>query len=251
MSQLEKLTLSLNVCHRTSCIDGDHLVNDIINKMSHLHTFNFNIVCEMVMISKELFPAPDDVKRPLIHRGYNVECYTDYSDFALGQCHIYSLPFTMERMDTFTNKFPGGLFMTVRQFVACGDRHPFNHDFFVRISQAFPLLNKLTIFNRNEQQEEVTHEQTLSIIKFPHLTTLRLSISSVDYAKQFLFDFKTCLPCLNTLYITYIDLMIVTDDFTNNSARANCSKLQHIIFKSPPDIYPENFYLYFPLLSSK
>jgi hypothetical protein len=145
----------------------------------------------------------------------NVGCYTDYSTVDMGQCHIYSLPFTLERMDTFTNKFPGGLFMTVRHFVAYDMWHPFEHDFFVRISQAFPLLNKLTIYNSNEQKKKLTHqqdvhEQTSSIIEFSHLVILNIAGSSLDYVEQFLFDFNTRLPCLHTLHVNYELLCFAT-----------------------------------------
>ncbi|CAF5179822.1 unnamed protein product, partial [Rotaria magnacalcarata] len=65
-------------------------------------------------MNEELLPTPDDVKRALIQRGYNVNCYTDYSVFSNGQCHIYSLPFTMDRMYTHSSKFHGDLSLTVR-----------------------------------------------------------------------------------------------------------------------------------------
>ncbi|CAF3885946.1 unnamed protein product, partial [Rotaria sp. Silwood1] len=122
---------------RISFIDGNHLVNDILSNMSHLHTFIFNII----------------------------------------------------------NKFPGGLFVNVRHFVARSIWRPFEHDFFAQISQAFPLLNKLTIFNTRAQKKKLTHqgeyEQISSVIEFPHLTALNLCGSSLDYVEQFLFDFYT------------------------------------------------------------
>jgi hypothetical protein len=118
MPQLEKLTLSLIVLGRTSFIDGDHLVNDIISKMPYLDTFVFNIITEIFDSYEETLPKPDDVSRALIERGYNVNCYTACTKFSMGQCHIYSLPFTMKRIDTHSTKFPGGLFMTVRHLVA-------------------------------------------------------------------------------------------------------------------------------------
>ncbi|CAF5170685.1 unnamed protein product, partial [Rotaria magnacalcarata] len=94
----------------------------------------------------------------------------------------------MERMDTLSNKFPGGLFMTVRHLVAQHLFRPFEHDFFVRISHSFPLLNKLTLMNTNEQEEKLTyqkneHEQTSSIIEFSHLMILNFTISALDYAE--------------------------------------------------------------------
>jgi hypothetical protein len=221
--------------------------------MSCLHTFDFNIITEIYGPGEEFLPTPDDVERALTERGYKVKCYTDYTKFSKGQCHIYSLPFTMERIDTHSRKFPGGLFMTVRHLVAHDSYRPFEYDFFVRISQAFPLLNKLKIVNPNDQETRLTHQQDeheeiSSIIEFSHLTILDVSNCDMDYAKQLLFDSEARLPCLNTLHIKYIFLEIITKNFTNNAARANCSKLQHIISDAPPMPHPENFYIYFPLL---
>ncbi|CAF1097075.1 unnamed protein product [Adineta steineri] len=104
MSKLEKLTLSLIVDRRNSFIDGNHLVNDILSKMLDLHTFIFNIITDRVIIEEEFLPTSDYILRPLIEKGYNAECYTDYSPMNNSQCHIYSLPFTFERMHMLTNK---------------------------------------------------------------------------------------------------------------------------------------------------
>jgi hypothetical protein len=252
MLQLEELTLSLIVDNRTSFIDGTHLVNNILNKMSYLKTFIFNIITDFVRMNEELLPTLDDIGRPLIQRGFNVKCYTDYNEFYMSQCHIYSLPFTIEWMNIHSSKFHGGLFTTVRYLYVQEFVRPFEHDFFARIAQSFPLLNKLTIFNRHKQakltQQQDKYGSASSIIEFSHLMILNVAMSCIDYAKQFLFDFNTRLPCLNRLHIKYEDLLIITENFTNNDARSNCSKLQHIIFGSRPTIYPENFYLYFPLL---
>ncbi|CAF1379273.1 unnamed protein product [Rotaria sordida] len=252
MLQLEELTLSLIVDDQTSFIDGTHLVDNILNKMSYLQTFIFNIITEYVTMDEELLPTLDDIERPLIQRGFNVNCYTDYNEFYKCQCHIYSLPFTIDCMHIHSSKFHGGLFRTVRYLYVQDFVRPFEHDFFARIAQAFPLLSKLTIFNKHKQakltQRQDKHESTSSVIEFSHLMILNVAMSYIDYAKQFLFDFNTHLPCLNRLHIKYEDLVIVTENFTNNGTRTNCSKLQHIIFDSIPTIYPENFYLYFPLL---
>ncbi|CAF4075465.1 unnamed protein product [Rotaria sordida] len=99
MSQLETLTLSLIVCNRTSFIDGTHLVNDIISKMSYLHSFICNIITEDVTMDEEHLPVPDDAKSGLIQRGYSVNCYVDYNVLSKGECHIYSIPFSMDSME--------------------------------------------------------------------------------------------------------------------------------------------------------
>ncbi|CAF1143331.1 unnamed protein product [Rotaria sordida] len=252
MSQLEKLTLSLIVRHRTSFIDGAHLFNDILSKMLYLHTFICNIITGNVVMDAEFLPAPDDVRHPLIEKGYNVNGYTDYTNLSNGLCHIYSVPFTMDRMHIHSNKFAGGLFITVRYLYLQDYVHSFEHNFFAEISRAFPLLRTLMIFNLSGQEklryQPNEQEETSSIIEFSHLITLGLTMCYIDYAKQFLFDFNTRLPYLKKLYIKYEDLMIVTEIFTNNAARANCSKLERIIFDLEPMSYPENFHLYFPLL---
>ncbi|CAM4778579.1 unnamed protein product [Rotaria magnacalcarata] len=253
MLQLENLTLNLLVRGRNSFIDGTHLTNDVLCKIPNLHTFIFNIITHNVIMDEEFLPTSDDVERALIQRAYNVGSCTDYCPVAMGQCHIYSLPFTMSRLETCTNKFPAGLFISVRHLVVRCSFRPFEHDFFVRVSQACPLLNKLTVTNKTPQKKKLTyqqseHEQTTSIIEFSHLMILNLCTASLDYVEQFLFDFNTRLPCLNTLHIQYRLLEIVTQYFTNNTTRAHCSKLQHIIFDCRTKIYPENFYPYFPLL---
>ncbi|CAF5045924.1 unnamed protein product, partial [Rotaria sp. Silwood1] len=120
MSKLEKLTLSLIFYRRILFIDGNHLVNDILNE--------------------ELLPTPDHVVRTLIEKGYNIECYTDYCRINMGQCHIYSIPFTLECMHMFINKFLGGLFVNVHHFVAHAMWCPFEHDFFCSNLSSFSII---------------------------------------------------------------------------------------------------------------
>ncbi len=43
-----------------------------------------------------------------------------------------------------TNSFAGGLFKCVRQ-VLLFDERPFDHEFFLRITQSFPFLKKITV----------------------------------------------------------------------------------------------------------
>ncbi|CAF1050214.1 unnamed protein product [Rotaria magnacalcarata] len=54
-------------------------------------------------------------------------------------CHIYSYPYTLTYYHNITNNFPGGLFKYVRQ-VSLYDEYPFEHDFFLRITQSFPCM---------------------------------------------------------------------------------------------------------------
>ncbi len=105
----------------------------------------------------------------------------------------------------------------------------------------------MTVCNRFGKKKKLTHqqdehEQTSSTVEFSHLMILNLAASSLDYMEQLLFDYNTRLPCLNTLYINYKLLLFATQYFTINDARANFSKVQHIIVEPPQMIYPENFF---------
>jgi hypothetical protein len=253
MLHLEKLTLSLVIQGRTSFIDGTHLYNDILCKMPHLQAFIFDIATRNVIFDQEVLPSSDDIRHTFIERGYHVDCYIDYYSQKINLCHVYSLPFTMKHMNNITNSFPGGLFMSVRKVHLNDLFVPFEHTFFARISRAFPLLSQLAIFNINGQQKKIVHqltehEQTFSIIEYSHLVELYLNSTHIDYIKQFLFNSNTRLPCLNTLFVKYEDLMTATENFTIDAARANCAKLKHIIFEWSPIVYSENFRLYFPSL---
>ncbi|CAM4966216.1 unnamed protein product [Rotaria socialis] len=169
MSQLEKLTLSLVVKDRNSFIDGTQLHNDILYKMAHLHTFIFDITTRNVIFSQVLIPSSEDVRRTFIERGYHIDCYIDYYSEGINLCHVYSLPFTMKRMYNVTNSFPGGLFMNVRKLSLSDLFIPFEHDFFVKISQGFPLVSQLALLNMWRQQKKLTDEQTCSMSLMPTL----------------------------------------------------------------------------------
>jgi hypothetical protein len=249
MLQLEKLTLSLYVHGRTSFIDGIDLNNNIINKMGYLHTFYFDIVTEDVIINKEYLPRSDDIRRVLIERGYNVGCYIDYLLNERGRCHIYSLPFTMERINAITNKFlSDGIFMNVRKVYVNDPMRSIEYNFFDLISKTFPLLEDLTVLCMVNQNKLDEHKQIFSIIKYSRLITLDLIMSHLDYTKQFLFNTNTRLPRLTTLHIDYENLVNVTEDFTSNITHDNCANLKNIIFHKHPRIFGKNFSTYFPLV---
>jgi hypothetical protein len=68
---------------------------------------------------------------------YQIISYIDYfPNHTIGQCHIYSHPYTMNYLYRLTNSFPGGLFKFVHK-VSLIDERPFEYEFFIRIVQAF------------------------------------------------------------------------------------------------------------------
>jgi hypothetical protein len=254
MSQLEKLTLSLCVTDRRSFIDGTQLNNDILKKMPLLQSFIFYIVTEDVQMNTELLPSCDDIRRTFVQSGYHMDCYMDYYRTEKGRCHIYSLPFAMERMHTITNNFPGGLFMNVRRVYVC-DNFPFEHNFFARISLSFPLLDSLKISNWCSQRKKFTQQpgepdQTGLIIIYSHLVKLSFELVDIDYIKQFLVDSNMRLPRLNKLHVDYNQLKAVTDGFTSAASRTKCAKLKHITFHTTAKEYSKKFCRYFPSLET-
>ncbi|CAF4100424.1 unnamed protein product [Rotaria sordida] len=238
MSNLEKLTLSLHVSKRNSFIDGTYLHNYVLNQMSHLHTFIFDIVTDFVRINQEFKPSSDDIRCTFIERGHDVDCYIDYYHYNIGRCHVYSLPFNMKHIRYITHSFPGGMFMNVRILLMCDiDNNSFEHDFFARISRSFPLLSNLTIANttpqnKNRSQQLFKPEETSSIIEYSHLDELIFSPVSthIDYVEEFLCNLNTRLPCLSKFHVKYEHLVTVTENFTRNTTRMNCAKLKYVNF---------------------
>ncbi|CAF1088534.1 unnamed protein product [Rotaria sordida] len=143
-----------------------------------------------------------------------ITCVDYFPQEGYGQCHIYSCPYTLTDYDNITNNFSGGLFNSVRK-ITLFDERPFEHEFFIQISQSFPFLEELTIFNSEPQQfkqeqESNSGNRKFSIIKYSHLTKLKLVRVHDDYAEQFLFDTKTCLSNYIRLSIDYDRLQRVT-----------------------------------------
>jgi len=93
----------------------------------------------------------------------------------------------MRSYENITNNFPGRLFQCVRK-VSLYDEHPFEQEFFLQISQSFPLMENLTLSNWKPQNNERCRKskddnQDLSIIKYPHLTYLCLDETHDDYGR--------------------------------------------------------------------
>ncbi len=124
------------------------------------------------------------------------------------------------------------------------DEHPFEHPLFKRISQDFPFLQKLVVINF-EPQKNKQHPSTF--ITFAHLVELNVTRAHSDYVKQFLLETNTRLPRVKYLVVQYEALAMVTNNFTNDTARCNCSQLRTITTRDP-FVRPENFHSYFPLL---
>jgi hypothetical protein len=248
MINLEELILYLSIfrCHSTY-VDGIQLYDEVLIYMPQLKKCDFSIDTGLFTRNiKSDLPSNEDIQRSFIGRGYG-QVGSDFHLFAreegMTRCHVYSLPYQFQQFYYFNNSFKGGMFNKVR-FMIMVDGRPFEHSFFKLISEAFPCLTDLWIFNSQPQKEK---QQSSTLIIFPHLTRLNLFQAHLDYAEQFLIDKNTYLPRLLNLFIKYETLVIVTENFSNDVTPANFGKLESVSLDNPFD-RPENCYQYFPLL---
>jgi len=247
MLNLQELTLFLSVIRTESTyIDGKQLYDKVLIHMAQLRKFTFNIHTHIINNEIRIdLPSNNDIRNSFIERGYQqVDSFTDEKlTNNRGSCNVYSLPYKFDRFLYLTNSFQRGRFDTVKSLVMF-DRRPFEHELFKIISEDFPLLQRLTIANYEPPQ---CKQHTSTSITFNHLWYLVLKTVHIDYAVQFLCDGNTSLSCLTHLSIIYATLATVTNNFTNDATRLNCTKIKYLNTYGP-FVGPESFHLYFPSL---
>ncbi|CAF5140108.1 unnamed protein product, partial [Rotaria sp. Silwood1] len=161
-------------------------------------------------------------------------------------------PFAFDRLEAIGNIFGKTAFKYVT-YLLVEDILPFNHEFFIWIGRAFPLLNIFRVIN--EESQSCCNLNTFSsdnnrsnpIAEYPHLTVLDLRNTHFGYVEQFLNETKTYLPCLTELTVFYTNLRIATKNFTREETRRNCAKVKQL-FMVIPLVHSKDFYLYFPSL---
>ncbi|CAF3161616.1 unnamed protein product, partial [Rotaria sp. Silwood2] len=235
MLNLEKLSLYLLVDNRNTFIDGIELKKNIINHMSRLNKFVFSICTLMLPRNQTDLRSNEDIQHTFndLQDSQIISCINYFQEIRIyNECHIYSYPYKFKVYKTITNNFPGNLYGCVRE-ISLMDERPFEHEFFLRIAQSFPLMEKLTVVNKKSQNNKLCNKskndnQDLSIIKYPHLTDLILYEVHDDYIEEFLVDMKMCLSNHVNLSIQYEPLKRVTHNFTRNATRFNCAKLNSL-----------------------
>jgi hypothetical protein len=255
MSNLEELGLYLRVHVVKTFIDGNHLKENILNRMSRLNQFTFCIRSSIFIRNQMYFTSTEDIQRTFIDFPINqIISYVDYfPNVGLSQCHIYSYPPLVEYFGNLTNNFPGGLFNHVRD-VSLFDEHPFEHEFFRRIQKSFPFMERLCVFNHKPQNSKQSYQsnsnQSLDIIKYSLLNVLNISYVHNDYLEQFLCHTKTDLRNDIILYITYESLERVTNNFTRDITRINCAKINKLHLKGEKK-WSNSLQEYFPYATIK
>ncbi|CAF4100218.1 unnamed protein product [Rotaria magnacalcarata] len=109
---------------------------------------------------------------------------------------------------------------------------------------SLPYLFDDFLFLKEQQNNQ---HRSSTLLRFNHLFKLNLINANKDYVKQFLSQRKTSLPCLTNLKIRYSTLASVTNDFTNDETRLNCTKIKSL-YAFDVTIRSQNFDSYFPSL---
>ncbi|CAF3780113.1 unnamed protein product [Rotaria sp. Silwood1] len=235
MSNLEKLCLYF-VGHNKLIVDGNELEKNIINHMTKLKKFIFNIRSIIPFHNQINLLSNEDIQYTF--RNFKdsqvISCIDYFPEANACHCHIYSYPYTLTYYNDITNNFPGGLFKCVRE-VSLFDERPFEHEFFLQIAQSFPFMKNLSLCNRKLQKND---NQQWSIIEYPYLITLDIVQTHENYVEQFLNSTKTCLPNNVSLLVDYLSLQKVTDNFTRDITRMNCSKIANLLLPSKPKFTP-------------
>ena len=228
-------------------MDGKQLYDDVLSSMTQLQKLSFSMHTQLINDNVEMkLPSNNDIRKSFIELGYKHIDVFGHTDFVnhRAESHIYSIPYQFKTFEFMISAFQGGKFDQVRT-LHMFDRRPFEHRLFQIIARDFPVLQRLLITNWEEQQVK---DRSGELITFSHLFQLGLGKSHIDYAMEFLSNGIIVLPRLTSLTITYQSLATVTNNFTNNQARLICSKITRLRTHEP-FVRPNNFHLYFPLLS--
>ncbi|CAF1568800.1 unnamed protein product [Rotaria sordida] len=235
MSNLEELDLDLTICVKETFIDGHNLTKNILNHMSQLKQFTFDIRSRKCIYNEMNLPSKEDIQRTFDDFLYTktISCLDYFLNNKEGLCHIYSYPFLMKHYEDVTNNFPGGLYRYVCK-VSLYDEYPFEHEFFIRIAQSFPFMKKLSIDNSYAQNYKQSYKlmndnQNLSIVKYNYLIELRIyHLAHDDYIEEFLCNTKTYFQNNILLDVDYKALQKVTHHYTRDDTRSNCTKVNEL-----------------------
>ncbi|CAF4381823.1 unnamed protein product, partial [Adineta steineri] len=91
--------------------------------------------------------------------------------------------------------------------------------------------------------------KSYSLIEFKNLNYLNVMAADISYLEQFLLNTRTNVPSLTELHANYGHLKYVTEDFTRDATRFNCTKIKKL-YTEVNLMYLNDYFHYFPLLSN-
>ncbi|CAF1495979.1 unnamed protein product [Adineta steineri] len=237
MPFLEKLSLYLRVKGRNRVIDGTYIQHDILDYIPQLHSFTFYISTFINTIDLFYKLSNEDIQQTITNIGqHDVASMVNYITNNKPEGSIFSLPFTFDYLEGLGNAFPNIIFSYVT-FLLVQDIGGFKHEFFIRLARSFPLLKCLHIMNVQSQLSYDLNDlntfltdntQSYSLIEYPHLTSLDLRYANECYLEQFLNETKAYVPCLMELGAVAFLLEKVTNNFTREDTRRNCTKVEKL-----------------------
>ncbi|CAF3252863.1 unnamed protein product [Rotaria socialis] len=253
MFNLEELTLNIIIENRTRFIDGTHLKNEVFARMPWLYKFTFHISTETKLQHLVHGLSSDDIQQTFSNIGYKqVACIINHC-YTNADCHVFSLPPVFDTLHSIGNTFPSIVFSYVT-FLLVHDDVPFKHEFFLQVAKFFPSLKRLNVLNIKSESQisdniASTDNQLSSIVEYPHLISLHLGLSHTDYYEQFLNNTRTHLPRLTQLKVNYKRLTFVTENFTRDATRLNCTNVKRLLIREQL-VHSKDFYIYFPVVTS-
>ena len=235
MSNLEKLHLNFYAEMKTMFIDGNKLHEDILNHMPQLIQLTFDIRSYLLHCNLTDLPTNEELQRTF-HNFSNerIISYIDYFPFRRhGWCSIFTYPYTRTEFGYVSNHFPGVRCESVREIRLFDEQHSFEYEFFLRICQSFPFVEKIYIIYSKPPKEKLFKESNqdnphFSMIEFPHLTCLILYGAHDDYIELFLDHTRVSLSNNVHLNVDFEPLKRVTYHFTRDMTRINCQKLKSL-----------------------
>ncbi|CAF1208313.1 unnamed protein product [Adineta steineri] len=243
MSNLEKLTLYLRFVSRNKFIDSKSFINNLSPYMTRVYSLKFYFSIENNRNDTLDYSFNINIQS---QETSNIVCYS----VKTVTYHVFTLPFEFIKLVSIGNIFPNIVFNNVIE-LWIHDIIPFQHEFFLRITQSFPLLQHLFVtdltslsYKRKKSPNNIQADQ---IVKYPHLILLDIKGLNNDCIEQFLNETKTYLPCLTILRVSYEQLQITTEDFTREVTRKNCANVRRLITEREI-VSSKNYHHYFPLL---
>ena len=253
MSNLEDLTLYLYILGESTFISSTHLDDEILLQMSRLHTFTFYFATEHVMDrNTDIHMLNSNIQQSFINTKYGqVTSMVNQVGPRRWICHIYTLPFKFHLLQCVGKNVPNIVFNSVTH-LKLWEHNEYRYEFFFRINRTFPFLQKLSIRNKKPpfwrfEDFHLRDRDWCSTIEYPHIISLNIKHVFIHYAEYFLDETKTHLPRLKELKITSYILKEVTQNFTRDRTRRNCSKVNRLIVEGE-FICSKDVYNYFPSL---
>ncbi|CAF4757639.1 unnamed protein product [Rotaria socialis] len=181
MLYLEKLTFYLRIACPSVYIDPINLMNEFSVNTLRLHSFNFYLSTENNRNDLARYLSNNNVKQNYTNTRYQE--VSNIVSFSVNTAthHAFTLPFEFITLLGIGNIFPNIVFKNVSE-LSVYDVVPLEHEFFLRIAQAFPMLKRFYVtdlsLHSHNSNKSTDNVEPLQIVEYRRLTFL--DITRVD-----------------------------------------------------------------------